>query len=232
MIPKVIHYCWFGGNKQNKIIRKCIASWKKYLPEFKIMEWNENNFDVEQNAYVKQAYEAKMWAYVSDYARMKILYEYGGIYLDTDVEIVKSIPAEIFEYKCIAGIESFSGMIGPGLIFGCHAHDKIVEEVLSSYEKDTFCKTKVENMKTINMRITEILDKHGYIHEDVRQCVAGMDIFPSEIFCGYDGKRRKICITEHTLMVHHYAASWLPWYRKVRLKCGTLMRRIKYCFYD
>lgn len=91
MIPKVIHYCWFGGNEKSEIIKQCIASWKKYCPDYEIIEWNESNFDINCCQYVKEAYEAKKWAFVSDYARYKIIYEHGGIYLDTDVELLDNL---------------------------------------------------------------------------------------------------------------------------------------------
>lgn len=230
MIPKTIHYCWFGEKKKSVLIEECIASWHAYLPDFEIKEWNESNFDIMQNAYSRQAYKDKMWAYVSDYARMKILYENGGIYLDTDVELLKPLPEELLQMNCFTGIEEFSCLVNPGLIFGCNPHDWIVEKILESYENDTFRKTKTDEMITINIRISRILDNYGYIHEDKRQNVAGIDIFPSEVFCGYDGKRRRFNITENTISVHHYAASWLPWYRKIKLKFGTLLRRWIYRF--
>ena len=91
MIPKIIHYCWFGGNPLPELAIKCIESWKKYLPDYEIKEWNESNFDINCCAYVREAYEAKKWAFVSDYARFWILYQHGGLYFDTDVELIKSI---------------------------------------------------------------------------------------------------------------------------------------------
>ena len=97
MIPKIIHYCWFGRNSKSKIILKCIESWRKFMPDYEIIEWNEDNFNVKQNEYVKSAYNNKKWAFVSDYARMKVLYQYGGIYFDTDVELLKPIPSEYLE---------------------------------------------------------------------------------------------------------------------------------------
>ena len=91
MIPKKIHYCWFGGNPLPESAKKYIETWKKYCPDYEIIEWNEENFDVTQNQYCKEAYEAKKWAFVSDYARFWILYRYGGIYFDTDVEVIRPI---------------------------------------------------------------------------------------------------------------------------------------------
>ena len=100
MIPKVIHYCWFGGNPLPNIAVKCINSWKKYFPDYEIIEWNESNFDLFSCDYCREAYDAKKWAFVSDYARFKILYEHGGVYFDTDVEVIKSMD-DIYTERCI-----------------------------------------------------------------------------------------------------------------------------------
>lgn len=225
MIPKKIHYCWFGGNKKSKLIIDCISSWKRFFPEYEIIEWNENNFDVHQCDYVAQAYKDKKWAYVSDYARMKVLDLYGGIYFDTDVEVVKRFPEALRE-RSFAGIEEFSKLVAPGLVYGCEAGDVIVHRMVEEYECDSFVNENIDNMLTINKRITLILDEYGYEHEDRYQDLGVLEIYPSEFFCAYDGKRRKTCITTNTLATHHYTASWLPWYRKVRLFIGTKLRHI------
>lgn len=225
MIPKKIHYCWFGEKKKKALILKCIASWKQYFPDYEIIEWNENNFDVHQCKYVEQAYKQKKWAYVSDYARMKILDLYGGIYFDTDVEVVRPFPEEL--RKCaFAGIEEFSKLVSPGLVYGCEAGDIIVHEMVEEYENSEFNNAKIEEILTINKRITRILDKYGYSHTDTYQDLGVLRVFPSEYFCAYDGKKRKANITEKTITTHHYIASWLPWYRKVRLYFGTKLRHI------
>lgn len=228
MIPKIIHYCWFGGNKKSKLIMKCIESWKKYFPDYEIMEWNEENSDINENEYVREAYRLKKWAYVSDYIRMKVLYEYGGIYFDTDVEVIRKYPQEILELPSFTGIEAFSRLVNPGLVYGCLKGDSLVKEVIDSYQNDKFIITSPEEMLTINKRISGILDKYGYIREDTKQTVNGLTIFPSEVFCAYDGQKRCIKITDNTVSVHHYTASWLPWYRKIRCKIGTVIRHMKY----
>lgn len=225
MIPKKIHYCWFGGNKKSKLILDCIASWKRFFPDYEIIEWNEDNFDVYQCDYIKQAYKQKKWAYVSDYARMKILDLYGGIYFDTDVEVVKNFPEELREYS-FSGIEEFSKLVAPGLVYGCEAGDVIVHDMVEEYEKTKFDNSRVEDIITINKRITKILEKYGYIHEDVYQDLGVLRVYPSEFFCAYDGKQRRTNITEKTLATHHYTASWLPWYRKIRLIIGTKLRHM------
>lgn len=226
MIPKTIHYCWFGHGKKGKLIEDCIASWRKYLPEYDIVEWNESNIDVHQNEYISQAYKLQKWAYVSDFVRMKVLYEYGGIYFDVDVEVIKPFPKSLLELQSFSGYETFSGLVSPGLVYACMPGDKIVKEVLESYASDSFENTKTENMITINKRISSILDRYGYRHKNMKQVVNGLTVFPNEVFCGYDGLRRKTDIHDNTLTVHHYAASWLPWQKKIKLQLGTLARHV------
>lgn len=107
MIPKIIHYCWFGGKPLPDEVKYYISTWQKYCPDYEIKEWNESNFDVNQNQYCREAYETKKWAFVSDYARLKILYEYGGIYMDTDVEVCKPLD-HLASYGFWSGFESES----------------------------------------------------------------------------------------------------------------------------
>jgi len=137
-IPKVIHYCWFGGNEKSKLIKKCIDSWKKYCPDYEIKEWNESNFDIEINNYVKEAYEAKKWAFVSDYARLWIVYNYGGIYLDTDVELIKSLD-NLLNYKAYFGSED-GKLINTGLGFGAIKDNEFVKKIKDDYEYIHFIK--------------------------------------------------------------------------------------------
>lgn len=228
MIPKIIHYCWFGGNKKSKLILRCIDSWKKYFPDYQIIEWNEINTDLHENSYIEQAYEAKKWAFVSDYVRMKVLCENGGIYFDTDVEVLKPFPKEILNLPAFTGFESFSLKVNPGLVFACEPGNKIAKMMVDSYNSDDFHNESVDTIKTINMRITDLLVQKGFNESDEKQTVMGLTVFPSSVFCAYDGLRRKVDIKPDSLSVHHYASSWLPWYRKVRLFFGTIRRRIIY----
>ena len=117
MIPKIIHYCWFGGNELPESVRKCIESWKKYCPDFVIKEWNESNYDVTKLPFMKDAYEAKKYAFVSDYARLDIIYQHGGIYLDTDVELIKPLDDRLLDTTCFMGMET-PGTVATGLGFG------------------------------------------------------------------------------------------------------------------
>lgn len=213
-IPKKIHYIWIGNNPKPPIIEKCIESWKKYMPDFEVIEWNEQNYDVTKNAYIRDAYAQKKYAYVSDYMRFDILYQYGGIYLDTDVEFLKPIPEEILKYNAFSGMES-SGKVSPGLIYACQPGDSIARKMMENYENDTF---DAEHLVTVNCRITKILCEKGFVEEDRFQVIDGLAIYPSEIFCGYDLDVHEIAITERTVSVHHYAASWKKktWKAKVQ----------------
>ena len=206
MIPKIIHYCWFGGNPKTELINKCIQSWKQYMPDYEIMEWNEKNFDVNQCSFSADAYNVKKWAFVSDYARFKVLEQYGGVYFDTDVELLKPIPEEILSKNAFSGVESSSNLISPGLVFGCIPQYSIVKELVNEYEKALF---DVDNPKIVNRFTTEVLQKKGYVVNGEYQIVGDMAIYDADVFCGYDIDINEVKITERTISVHHYASSWM-----------------------
>jgi mannosyltransferase OCH1-like enzyme len=223
MIPKKIHYCWFGGKPLNKLGKKCLKSWKKHFPDYEIIEWNESNFDFNCCQYVKEAYEAKKWAFVSDYARYKILYEQGGIYFDTDVEVIKDF-GDILEKGSFMGCENTDYKkaiaINPGL--GCAMAPGLdfCREILDDYEKSSFLNEDGSpNLYTIVERTTELLKKYGLKEKtDEIQQVAGINIFPVEYFAPIDMRNGKITITEKTRSIHRYAASWESKYNVSRGK--------------
>ena len=136
MIPKVIHYCWFGKKELPTQYKEYMKSWKKYCPDFHIVQWNEDNFDINSNQYCRQAYDSKQWAFVSDFARLKIIYENGGIYLDTDVELVKTID-DLLTNKAFIGFQN-AYEVNTGLGFGAEQHNEAVKEMLSLYEHRKF----------------------------------------------------------------------------------------------
>ena len=228
MLPTIIHYCWYGANKKSRLIKKCIESWKKFFPDYEIIEWNETNTDLHENKYIEEAYREKKWAFVSDYVRMKVLFEYGGIYFDTDVQVIRKFPKEIMELSAFSGLESFSLKVSPGLVFACEPGNEIVKKLIDSYDADQFINESIDTIKTVNIRITDLLVENGLKEENVKQEIMGMTIFPSNVFCPYDGKRRKVKVEPESLTIHHYAASWLPWHRKLRLFIGTQIRHIIY----
>lgn len=174
MIPKVIHYCWFGRNPLPPLAIKCIESWRKYLPDYEIKEWNEDNFDVNIIKYTKEAYKAKKYAFVSDYARFWILYNYGGLYFDTDVEILKPMN-EIIVRGSFMGCENKandmsttsikSGLelgVNPGLGLGVTPGHGLYKEILDIYANLHFIKDDGSlNMRTVVDYTTELLCEQG-----------------------------------------------------------------------
>lgn len=225
MIPKVINYCWFGGNPLPKSAKKCIASWKKYFPGYEIKEWNESNFDWNCCAYVKEAYEAKKWAFVSDYARFWIMYHYGGIYFDTDVEVIKSFD-DILSKGGFMGQEAGASsgvnptrneadsvesavVANPGLGIAVAPGLRLYREILDFYDKHHFIKNGVMDTTTICVYTTNILKKYGYdeTSENI-QNVGGITIYPPDYFCPQNFFTGEMLITGNTHSIHHYAASW------------------------
>lgn len=221
MIPHTIHYCWFGYNKKPKLIKKCIASWKKFHPDWDIIEWNEDNYDIGKNEYVKEAYENKKWAFVADSARFDILKKHGGIYLDTDVELLKPIPDEFMEYEAFAGFET-DATVNPGLIYASIPHQRLLNKMVDVYDNKKFGQMidgRIENIVDI---ATRILTEEGLALNNTFQIVDGVAVFPKEIFCCFDHETQSFDIRPDTVSIHHYFASWSPWYRK------AYFRAIKY----
>lgn len=222
MKTKKIHYCWFGGNEKPDIVQKCIESWRKFCPDYEIIEWNESNFNVHHCKYVSQAYKHKKYAFVSDYARFKILSEQGGVYLDTDVEIIKSI-AELPD--AFVGFESKSS-VNSGLIRGADIGDEICSLMLERYNNDFFVLEDGElNLKTVCERETALLVEKGLILNGERQVVSGTTVFPVEYFCPKDYITEKLTITENTHCIHHYASSWYSEENKLQYKLQKRYRK-------
>ena len=210
MIPKKIHYCWFGGNSLPKLAKKCIDSWKKFFPDYEIVEWNESNFDVNCCQYVKEAYEAKKWAFVSDYARFKILYENGGLYFDTDVEVIKAFD-EVLDRGAFMGVESDKkGTVNPGLGLGVEVGSLFYKEMLYFYHERKFFRDNGEqDLTTIVEYTTNKLKVHGLIKTKKIQNVCGIHIYPQEYFSPKDIVSKKVKVTKNTLTIHHFSGTWL-----------------------
>lgn len=216
MIPKIIHYCWFGKNIKSDLIEKCFESWKKFCPDYKIIEWNEENFDINECEYVREAYEARKWAFVSDYVRHAVLNIYGGIYLDTDVELLKPLP-DFLQNDFIA-LENKSS-IASGLIMGCEKDNAFCKYMLMAYKNDHFIQNNgKQNEKTVCERTTEYFIKRGFKKENKIQIVDGFKIFPSEFFCPIDPITYEKKITTNTISIHHYGGSWCSDEQKEYLK--------------
>jgi hypothetical protein len=207
LIPKKIHYCWFGKNPLPEDAVRCIESWKKYCPDYEIIEWNEDNFPFDYNDYVREAYEAKKWAFVSDVARLYALVNEGGVYMDTDVEIIKPIDS-ILQYEAVSGFES-TGEIPTGLM-ACMPHQPLFEKLLGDYDGKHFLKEDGSMDLTTNVtRITGICLEYGLVLNNQQQCVGGFMLMPMDVFCPKDHLTGDINITENTLAIHHFGGSWL-----------------------
>jgi len=208
MIPKKIHYCWFGRGDITPLATKCIESWKKYLPDYEIVLWNEDNFDINRNEYVKQAYKSKKYAFVSDYARLYVLYNEGGIYMDVDVEVLKPIDC-FLKHEAFMGFENEVG-VAPGLILGAEKGNSIIKEIMDVYSTNKFVLSNGKyNLTTIVQYTTDILLSHGLVLNGSLQNIKGIVIYPKTYFCPltYDSDRTDF--SEKTYTIHHFAASWI-----------------------
>ena len=217
MIPKIIHYCWFGRNPLPELAQKCIASWKKYLPDYEIKEWNEDNFDVNIIPYTAEAYAQKKYAFVSDYARFWILHKYGGIYFDTDVEVIRPID-DIIARGNFMGFETdpnpakgdaSEGSVAPGLV--------IIEKMMHYYDEQHFVHEAVmKNQITVVHIATKVLRDNGLKNVAGIQEVAGCYIYPAEYFCPINVTTGRIHVEKNTRTIHHYAGTWVD--KKFSLK--------------
>lgn len=215
-IPKIIHYCWFGGNPLPELAKKCIASWKKYCPDYEIIEWNESNFDIHYNAYVEEAYEAKKWAFITDVVRLHALITYGGIYMDTDVEVLKPLDS-LLEYDAVSGFES-EDRIPTGLM-ACRKDQSLFRELLREYDTIHFLRPDGSYDLTTNVeRITNTCLKYGFVPNNSKQTVNGFTLLPSDYLCPKDFSTGKLEITENTLTIHHFDGSWMPEENKLAAK--------------
>ena len=207
MIPKTIHYCWFGPASKSDLILKCINSWKKYCPDYEIVEWNEDNFDISVNSYVQEAYEAGKWAFVSDYARLWIVYHCGGIYLDTDVELLKPLD-EFCRHPAFFAFEN-ERCVATGLGFGACKGHPVVKALLDDYEGVCFIDKNGRFDDTpCPVRNTAVLTKLGLCANNQYQEFLDTAVYPSEYFCPKKGEGEDVVLTEKTVGIHHYIASW------------------------
>ena len=219
-IPKIIHYCWFGRGEKPELVQKCLNSWKIHLSEYQIVEWNEDTFDIHVNSYVKEAYEAKKYAFVSDYVRVYALYQYGGIYLDTDVEVFKSFN-DLLHHESFWGFEQ-ENYIATSTI-GAANGNPIVEIFLDSYKGKKFIKDdgNFDDLTNVSI-VTNLLKKQGIIMDGKYQELAGLAAFyPQTYFSPYDYINCRKFITENTYTMHHFYKSWLP--PKARFKSNIKM---------
>lgn len=219
-IPKIIHYCWFGGSEKPDIVKHCIESWKVHLSDYQLIEWNENNFDLNSNSYVNEAYRSKKFAFVSDYVRVYALYRYGGIYLDTDVEVFKPFD-DLLHHESFWGFEQ-ENFIATSTI-GATKGNQLIKIFLDSYEKKSFIRDDGNFDQLTNVAIiTEILRNRGLERNGELQELEGLGTFyPQTYFSPYDYINCRNLKSENTYALHHFYKSWLP--PKERMKTKTKM---------
>ena len=205
MIPKKIHYCWFGKGEYPEIVKKCIKTWERYCPEYELKLWNEDNYDVRKNRYIEEAYENKKWAFVSDYARLDIIYHEGGIYLDTDVELIKSLD-DLLVYKCFFAGDGCG--INSGLGFGAEKENNVIKILMEEYEGVAFVKDGKLDLTPCAIPNTRPFLENGYNPADVNiQNILGAIIFPAEYFSPTNSMS-ELNITEKTYGIHHGSRLW------------------------
>lgn len=209
MIPRIIHYCWFGGNPLPQSAQRCIASWRKFMPDCEIREWNEQNFDVNAHPYTRAAYAAGKYAFVSDFARYKILEEWGGIYFDTDVEAVAPI-SDLLQLGAFMGLEDAQPpTVSSGLVMAVEAHHPVLQEMLDFYDAQAKeDSTAMLDTGIVVSGMTEIFIRHGFVRENRYQEVAGVALYPSEYFDPMDNATGRIKKTPNTRTIHRYDRTW------------------------
>lgn len=209
MIPKIIHYCWFGGKPKPADVKAYIESWHKYCPDYQIKEWNESNFDPNENIYCKEAYEAKKWAFVTDYVRLKALYEEGGIYMDTDVEVVKPLD-DLLVYDAFSGYESVNHIL-TGTMAACQ-HNEWIGMLLKNYDNRHFIRPDGSFDTTTNViTITDLTVRKYKLELQGQKVIFGrnMAILPFDYLCAKSQNDGKIYRSENTYTIHHFKGSWL-----------------------
>lgn len=229
-IPKILHYCWFGNGEFPSREKKCIKSWGKYLHDFKLKRWDESNFDIHCNKYVEQAYEAKKFMFVSDYCRLLALYNEGGLYLDTDCLVKK-------DFSPLMGTKAFTGYGGDNREIAAHTlafpvQHPFIKECLESYEEQSFVNDDGSyNMFTINQRMTELLEKHGFLPDGTQQEACGIIIYPMTYFCPISmlPDTVKDCKSKNTYCIHVWSSKELKRERSfiVRFAHKTGLNKIK-----
>lgn len=221
MIPKKIHYCWFGGGEKTKLAQKCIESWKRFCPEYEIIEWNEDNFDVNLNPYTKMCYEQKKYAFLTDYLRLLVLYEHGGIYFDTDVEVIKSFD-DILDCEAFFGFET-NEFINTGEGFGAQPQSIIVSQMIKEYDDLLDGNKGFVGCPILN---TNALVKFGFNANGQKQEINNVVVYPADYFNPYDDPTGVLTKTENTYSIHWYGKSWMDKKKVLKSKLTKPLHRV------
>lgn len=207
MIPKIIHYCWFGRGEKPEQAKKCIDSWKRFLPDYRIKEWNEDNFDINSNQYVREAYESRKFAFVTDYVRLYAIYSEGGIYMDTDVEVLKTFDS-FLHHNAFSGFET-DGNVPTGMM-AAEKGSIWAKELLDEYKNRKFIQEDGSfDMTTNTTVITKyMLDKGLILNNKYQDFPDLCTMYPADYFCPKDHRTGKIKLTDNTVCIHHFAGTW------------------------
>ena len=225
MIPKIIHYCWFGRGEKPELAKKCIDSWQRLCPDFEIREWNEDNCDYLPMPFMAEAYAAKKYAFVSDVMRLLVLEQYGGVYFDTDVEVVRDI-SPLMDDEGFIGFEN-DQYVASGLTIASVPHHPVVQAMIEEYQKLHFTNadgtTNAVGCPYLN---TDVMERYGLVRNGQEQTVAGIHVYPADFFNPLDSVTGKLAKTENTYSIHWYSMSWLPKRTRLKARIGRIARRM------
>lgn len=221
MIPKKIHYCWFGGNPLPKVAQKCIASWRKYCPDYEIIEWNERNFDINRNEYMKMCYAQKKYAFLTDYVRLLVVQEQGGLYFDTDVELLKSFD-DLLDCGAFFGFET-AEYIASGLGFGAEAHHPLLEKMLHQYDRLLDGQHGIIGCPILN---TDAMKQLGFMRNGQNQRIGDVCVYACDYFNPLNNATGEVKITANTHSIHWYSMLWLSKRKRIRSKVTRVFHRI------
>lgn len=225
MIPKIIHYCWFGRGEKPALAKKCIDSWRRLCPDFEIREWNEDNCDYLAMPFMAEAYAAKKYAFVSDVMRLIVLEKYGGVYFDTDVELLRDI-TPLLNDEGFIGFEN-EQFVNSGQIIASVQHHPVVQAMINEYQKLNFTNadgtTNAVGCPRLN---TDVMESFGLVRNGREQVVAGIHVYPADFFNPLDSITGKLKKTDNTYSIHWYSMSWMPKRMQLKAKLGRLVRRL------